>query len=109
MYQIFLSDHFTREIKKLTKKQPDLPTGIIKALKEFNKTRATSLGANTYKIRIGSKVTRRGKSRAFRMIVLLIEVDSIISPLTLYAKSECTVISRQEIMYHMAMVKRELQ
>lgn len=108
MYQIFLSDHFIREIKKLTKKHTDLPTEIVKVLKKFNKTSAISLGANTYKMRIGSKSAGWGKSKAFRMIVLLVEGDSIISPLTLYPKSERATISRQEIMYHIAMVQREL-
>ncbi len=108
MYRIFLSDHFKRQVKRLTKKHRDFPSAIAKALHEFNKARATSLGANTYKIRIGSKSSGMGKSKSFRVIILIVEVDSIIAPLTLYAKSDLATIPRQEIMYHMAMVQREI-
>lgn len=108
MYQVFLSSHFLREIKGFVKKHPNLLSEIGKALSGFDKAAATSLGANTYKIRMGSKIAGHGKSRAFRMVILLIEVDSIIAPLAFYEKSDRASISRQEILYHIEMVKREL-
>lgn len=108
MYQIFLSEYFNRQVKGFLKKDPELFDGLIAALKESKKENGISLGAGAYKIRVGSKSTGKGKSGAYRMIILLIEIQSIIAPLTLYAKSDRTTISRQEIMYHAAMVKREV-
>ncbi|MDP2630457.1 MAG: type II toxin-antitoxin system RelE/ParE family toxin [Candidatus Uhrbacteria bacterium] len=108
MYQIFLSGHFAREIKGFVKKHPNILAEIGVALSAFDKASATSLGANTYKMRIGSKSAGHGKSGAFRMVILLIEVDSIIAPLAFYAKADRANISRQEILYHIEMVKREL-
>ena len=108
MYKIFLSEHFNRQIKGFLKKDPELFDGLIAAVKEFKKEKGISLGASVYKIRVGSKSTGRGKSGAYRMVILLIEIQSIITPLTLYAKSDRATISRQEIMYHAAIVKREL-
>ena len=108
MYQIFLAEHFNRQVKGFLKKDPELFGDLIVALKEFKKENDISLGASTYKIRIGSKGAGRGNSGAYRMIVLLIEVRSIITPLTLYAKSDRETISRQEIMHHAAIIKREL-
>ena len=109
MYHVYISKHFKRQIKGLVKKYPNLKTDIRATLKEFKKEQCISLGAHTYKLRIGLKSAGRGKSAALRIIILLIEVDSIIAPLTLYAKSDRANIPRQEIMYHIALVRQEIQ
>lgn len=108
MFQVFISEHFKRQVKGPCKKHPFLIEDIIVTLKQFDAGKATSLGANTYKIRISSRTFRKGKRGAFRMIVLIISVDSILTPLSLYAKADQETISRQEILYHIAMVKLEL-
>lgn len=108
MYQIYISEYFKRQAKRLVKKYPFFSDDIVAALKAFSKEKGISLGSNAYKIRIGSKSTSRGKSGAFRAIVLLVEVRSIIAPLVVYAKSDRATISRQEILYHASMVEREL-
>ncbi len=109
MYQIILSEHFKRCIKGLRKKHPGLIDDIGEALKQFDPSVNISLGFGTYKIRVGSRSMHKGKRGAFRMIVLLLEIHSIITPLALYAKSDTETLSRQEILYHAFMVRRELQ
>lgn len=108
MYQIYISEHFKRQAKKIVKKYPFLSDGIVSTLTAFSKEKSVSLGANAYKIRIGSKGISRGKSAAFRVIVLLVKVRSIVAPLVIYAKSDRVTISRQEILYHASMIEREL-
>ena len=41
------------------------------------------------------------------MIILLVEENSLIAPLAFYAKADQSSISRQEILYHIAMVRQE--
>lgn len=108
MYQIYISEHFKRQTKRLVKKYPSLSDDIVVALKAFSKEQSVSLGSNAYKIRIGSKSASRGKSGAFRAIVLLVEVRSILAPLVVYTKSDRATISRQEILYHASIVEEEL-
>lgn len=108
MYQYFLSAHFKRQVKGHIKKHVSLLEDIISALRGFDKKTSISLGANVYKIRVGSASIQKGKSKAFRMIVLLIEVDSIIAPLAFYAKADQSTISRQELLRHISMVRQEL-
>lgn len=109
MYQIILSEHFKRCIKGLQKKHPELIEDVVDALKHFDPAVNISLGFGTYKMRVGSRSMRKGKRGAFRMIVLLLEIHSIITPLAIYAKSDKETLSRQEILYHAFMVRRELQ
>lgn len=108
MYQIYISEHFKRQAKRLVRKYPSFSDDIVAALKAFSKEQSVSLGSNAYKIRIGSKCASRGKSAAFRAIALLVEVRSIIAPLVVYAKSDRASISRQEILYHASVVEQEL-
>lgn len=108
MYQIYIPEHFKRQAKKIVKKHPSLSDDIVSTLKSFSKEKSVSLGSNAYKIRIGDKDTSRGKSAAFRVIVLLVEVRSIIAPLVVYTKSDRATISRQEILYHASVVEQEL-
>lgn len=109
MYQIVFSEHFKRHMKGLRKKHPALIDDVVDALEHFDPTVSVSLGFGTYKIRVGSRSMHKGKRGAFRMIVLLLEIQSIITPLALYAKSDKETLSRQEILYHAFMVQQELR
>lgn len=108
MYQIILSEHFKRCIKGLQMKHPEFIEDVVDALKHFDPAVNISLGFGTYKMRVGSRSMHKGKRGAFRMIVLLLEIHSIITPLALYAKSDKETLSRQEILYHAFMVRREI-
>lgn len=108
MYRYFLSVHFKRQVKGYIKKHISLSEDITGALRGFDKKTSIPLGANVYKIRMGSASIQKGKSKAFRMIVLLVEADSIIAPLAFYAKADQSTVSRQELLRHISMVRQEL-
>jgi hypothetical protein len=108
-YQIYVTEHFKKQLKPYTKKYRRLGEDINSALKVFNKMSAISLGAQTYKMRVHSSDIQRGRSHAFRMIILFVETDNIIAPVTLYFKGDQATIKRKEIAYHAKIVKAEIE
>lgn len=77
-------------------------------LENFDKRQHQFLGNNTYKIRLKSSDIPRGKSKTFRLIVYVLEVDKLILPLAIYFKGVKTKISQREINYHLAIIIQEL-
>lgn len=108
MYRPFISQHFKREIKSLAKKYPSLLDDVIVTLSTFDKRANISLGAGIYKIRMKSSQLPKGKGGAFRIIILLIEIDAMIAPITIYFKSDKANITKKEIVFHANLIRREL-
>lgn len=108
MHRLFFSRHFKHQIKPLIKKFPSLLDDIIQTLNAFDRHTGISLGANTYKIRIQSRDLPKGKSNSFRMIILLVEFNAIIAPLTIYFKSDKADITKKEIVFHANRIRQEL-
>ena len=67
------------------------------------------IGHSVYKIRLKSSNLNRGKRNSFRLIILLIEVDNIITPITMYFKGDKENISKKEISYHEKTTINELK
>lgn len=107
-YSFHIAQHFKKQLKPYLKKYRHLLDDLINVLKNFDRRQASSLGANTYKIRIPSSDLPKGKSHAFRTIVLLIEEDHLITPLVIYFKGDRDNISRKEIRYHAEIIRKEL-
>lgn len=107
-YQIYFTGHFRNLLKPYLKKYRHIREDVVSALRSFDKRQAASLGAQTYKVRVHSQDIPRGKSHAFRMIVLVIELDSIISPVVLYFKGDQESIDKENVIYHALLVKKEL-
>ncbi|MDO8435068.1 MAG: hypothetical protein Q7S89_00045 [bacterium] len=91
------------------KKYPSFVGDVMRTLREFDKRRSISLGASTYKIRMSVAGLSKGKSGAVRIIVLLVEVESIIAPLVLYFKGDRESLTKQEVIYHAQAVQREIE
>ena len=83
---ILISNHFKKQIKPYAKKYANLLDNTINALKTFDKNNAIHLGHHVYKIRLKSSDLRKGKSGGFRLIILLVETDNLITPVVLYFK-----------------------
>ncbi|MDP3995068.1 MAG: hypothetical protein Q8P78_00450 [bacterium] len=108
-YQIFFAEHFKKQLKPYLKKYRRLQEDIIHTLGMFNKSSAVYLGAQTYKIRVRASDISKGKSHAFRMIVLVVEIDDIIAPVVLYFKGDRASITKKEIALHAKIVDSEIK
>ena len=109
MYQYWLPKHFLRQLKPRVKKYRRLKEDITNLLESFDKRQHTSLGNDTYKVRLKSSDIQRGKSKSFRMIIYIAETDKILVPFVIYFKGDREDISVREINFHLTMVLLELE
>ena len=97
MYQIIILPSFKRELKRYIKKYRNLKDSIIETLENFHQDLYPHLGNNIYKIRLKTKDIPKGKSKSFRLIVLLIEIDKLLVPITIYFKGDQEDINKKEL------------
>lgn len=109
MYQYFISKYFKKKAKKYLKKHRSLLTDLISCLKKFNINSSINLGDNTYKLRVASRDLKKGKSKSFRIIILLIKRKNLITPIALFFKGDRENISKAEILIHAKEVRSELK
>jgi len=107
-YKVVILPHFRRQFKLYIRKYKHLKEAVIEVLEQFNKNSHTSLGNNVYKVRVKSDDLRKGKSKAFRLIILLIEKDSFLVPITVYFKGDMENIAKNELKKHLEMILFEL-
>jgi len=93
-YSIIPVDKFKKEAKRLIKKYPSLKKELndLNNILISNPTTGTSLGNNTYKIRIAIKSKGTGKSGGARIITYVVTEDKEIYLLTIYDKAELETI-----------------
>lgn len=80
-------------------------------IKSFVKGRLYQLSGVLFyslKMRLRSSDLPKGKNKSFRVIILLLEIENALVPLTIYAKSERSTISKQEILNHIKSVRQEM-
>jgi hypothetical protein len=82
---------------------------IIESLKNFKKDQKLSLGAGTYKIRVSTSSLNKGKQKGFRVILLLVEVENLIAPISIYFKGDRENIKKQEIIKQAKIIMNELE
>ncbi len=98
-FSVIPSDKFKREAKRLSRKFPSLKQELI----ELNETltnkpeTGTSLGNDTYKIRLAVKSKGKGKSGGARVITYVIKENKEVYLLTLYDKSEFDIVDDKTI------------
>lgn len=109
MYRIVILPHFKRQAKPYTKKYRHLKDALVKALEQFRPEQHFALGNGVYKVRIQSKDIPKGKSKSFRLIVLLVEVNRLLVPITIYFKGDQATITKQELNEQLELVLFELQ
>jgi hypothetical protein len=109
MYQPVILSYFRRQLEEYSKKYRHLKEAVVEALRNFRKEANPHLGHNIYKVRLKTKDIPRGKSNSFRLIVLIIEVDQYIVPMTLYFKGDQEDISKKELNNHLENVLWELR
>ena len=89
-YNVIPSVKSKKEVKKLLMKYSSLKKELLELNEnlQFNPSLGTSLGNNTYKIRISIKSKSAGKSGGARIITYFISENQEIYLLTIYDKSE---------------------
>lgn len=107
MHRVIITHHFLRQLKKLTKKDSSLKNRLIKSLESFEKEFAISMGKKIYKLRIRKE--NKGKSGGYRIYVFLLEQDSLLVPIYIYAKSDTKNISEDKLAYNFESVNNELK
>lgn len=106
--QIFFSDHFKRQLKKLMKPYPHAKEDLLKSLNDFRLETALSISRSIYKIRIKSQDIAKGKSGGFRAYIYCYRKKDLLVPLCIYAKSEQSPITDNELQYHFDKTTEEL-
>jgi mRNA-degrading endonuclease RelE of RelBE toxin-antitoxin system len=93
-YNVIPIDKFKKEAKRLVKKYPSLKTELseLNNILSENPTAGTSLGNNTYKIRLAIKSKGKGKSGGARVITYFVAPDKEVYLLTIYDKAEFDTI-----------------
>lgn len=109
MYQSVILPHFTRQLQGYARKYRGLADAVADVLDDFHKEQHARLRGNLYKVRLRTKDVARGKSSAFRLIVLIIEVNNYILPVTLYFKGDQAGITKKELSHHLEIILFELQ
>ena len=94
IYNVIPIDKFKKEARRLIKKYPSLKQELfnLNTLLTSNPTAGTSLGNNSYKIRIAIKTKGTGKSGGARVITYLITENKEVYLLTIYDKAELDTI-----------------
>ena len=88
MHKVVVTSHFKKQLKPLVKKFRHLPEDIENTLTNFDASQSIALGNYTYKLRLKSSDLPRGKSKSFRLIVILVEQDKILAPIAIYFKGK---------------------
>jgi len=89
-FSVIPSDKFKKEAKRLIKKFPSLKQELadLSTTLTNEPETGTSIGNNTYKIRLAIKSKGKGKSGGGRVITYVLTENKEIYLLTIYDKSE---------------------
>ena len=109
MYQIVFLPHFKKQLKPFAKKYNNFKEDLLFVLKNFNKEHSQHIGKVMYKIRFKPKSFSKGKSGAFRVILLLVEVEKDIVPVHVYFKGEKSNVKEGELVVHLNKILLELR
>ncbi len=109
MPQVYLPDHFLKQLKPYAKKFRKLQTDLLSALNSFLPELAQPLGHKIYKLRLKSTDLPRGKSNSFRVIIFLWQDPAVLVPIAFYFKGDTQNLSEKEIEYHLNKVIIEIE
>ena len=109
MYQPIILPHFKRQLKRYLKKYRHLKEAVISILEDFNTRQHVHIGSNVYKVRLHTKDIPRGKSKSFRLLVFVVEIEKYLVPICIYFKGDQEDITKKEINDHLEMILFELR
>ncbi len=109
MVQVVVLPYFLKQLKPYAKKHRHLKDDLIQALEQFHPAATDHLGNRVYKIRIRSRDLARGKSKSFRVIALLVEIEQFLVPITICFKGDRESLTTGEINDHLEAALFELR
>ena len=98
--QIYFTDYFKKQLKKLKKKFSNVKDDLLEALDSINLQNEIHIGKGIYKVRIKSSDQDAGKSSGFRSYIYLYKKQNLLVPLCIYHKSKREGISDNELKYY---------
>lgn len=98
-YKVELTDNFSKEAKRLTKKYPSLKSELADLFAELEKnpTLGTPLGDNIYKIRLAIASKNSGKSGGARVLSYVKVVKNIVLVFSIYNKGDIDSLTDKQI------------
>jgi len=98
-YEVRISEHFKKEVKRLIKRYRSLANELDKLINSLSvhPIQGVPIGNNIYKIRLAIDSKRVGKSGGARVIALVEVTDTIVVLLSIYNKGEKDDISDKEL------------
>lgn len=98
-FKIVASDHFDKQLKKLSKKYPSIKHDLILLRDELiqNPFQGSPLGKNCYKVRMSIASKNQGKSGGARVITCVKIVNDVLYLLSVYDKSEKETLDEKEL------------
>ncbi len=106
MYDVIFTKHFKRQLKALVKKDRLLKERLKQALLHFDKRKSIAIVGGVYKIRIAGH--HSGKSSGYRAYLFVMEIEGIIAPVSIYAKSDVSDLTQELLIHHLNRVEQEL-
>ncbi len=100
-YKVIPTPTFKSQVKRLIKKFPSLKKELLDLSISLsdNPEIGTSLGSDTFKIRLAVKSKGKGKSGGMRVITFKIDRNKEIYLLTIYDKSEIASVDDKAIKF----------
>lgn len=98
-YNIFLTQRFEKEIKRLIKKFPSLKEEFSELINQVSSSPDTGvfIGNNCYKIRLSISSKKKGKSGGARVITYVYVSTKTVYLLSIYDKSEKESLKPNEL------------
>lgn len=108
-FKVIPVDKFKREAKRLVKKYPSLKIELAEIAQSLSEepTQGTSLGNDTYKIRVSIKSKGKGKSGGARIITYVVTPQKEIYLLTIFDKAEFDSIDDKTLRRIIAIIPTE--
>jgi mRNA-degrading endonuclease RelE of RelBE toxin-antitoxin system len=108
-YKVIPVDKFKKEAKRLVKKYPSLKIELAEIAESLSEepTLGTSLGNDTYKIRVSIKSKGKGKSGGARIITYVVTPQKEIYLLTIFDKAEFDSIDDKTLRRIIAVIPTE--
>ena len=106
-YKVHITEHFKKQLKYLLKKNLSLRLTLGHVLRSFNKSNEIFIGQGVYKVRLAGQ--SKGKSGGYRLFVLILEVEGLLTPLCIYSKSDKDDLNKAELSYHLNKVDAEIK
>ncbi len=108
-YNLYLTERFQKEAKKLNKKYPSFKQDYNDFLDnlESNPVQGSPLGKSCYKIRLRISSKSKGKSGGARVITHIHISEMTIYLLSIYDKGEKESLSQRELEELMAQIENE--